>query len=173
MWDVIFSRIAAAGGVRRLTICVLLTTPLCLISGCAETRIGGQTGVSVDSQGRPVIVIAVCKGEIDSLVLFDDKHPTDRSKQDVPIGEWISEHPVKEMAEVPLGSPPEGWTVEKQAGSLREGVGYAAFANDKRRHWEAAQLNFSTETLRSLTPSEVMYQRGTVARASFRSAACS
>ena len=140
------------------------------LGGCfyrTATRTGGVTGVSVDSSGRPVLVVAVCDGQLENVFL-------DRNGATGDIGEWQTVAvPGRQVVAVPvLSAPGARWTVAAAPTSVRKGLEYTAFGQSSDTKWTMTPVEFSTADLGRLTPSTVLSSLGTDARPNFLDAAC-
>ena len=80
--------------VRGLVVLLSLASATA-VSGCETVAPNGSTGISVDAQGRPVIVFAVCNDHIDGATLYRDRTKADPKGQDssVSIGDWYANPP--------------------------------------------------------------------------------
>ncbi len=150
---------------------VAVSVAVAVVSCGTDTKVAGQTGVAIDSKGNVQLTVAMCRGRVTRLALFDGKHPSDRSSPDVPIGEWAILTPVTKSSTLSLAGPSD-WAASRRPGPLEPGVSYAAFANDAKGMWAAGQVDFTLDQVKSLTSNQVLYHGGVVARADFRAKAC-
>jgi hypothetical protein len=64
---------------RRFSVVLIATLVAISLTGCSPT-VNGLTGVSISSDGHPIIVVQICEGYIDTAEIFADlpsgKSPT-------------------------------------------------------------------------------------------------
>ncbi|TDB86251.1 hypothetical protein [Actinomadura sp. 7K534] len=94
------------------------------VTACAPES-GGVAGMTLDRAGRPTVVVAWCLGKApDSIYLStrDDLSPEVNIRLQAP-----AKFPGK-MIEVPITSPPVGWTADPPSPVLDAGRVYSVYA---------------------------------------------
>lgn len=126
----------------------------------------GATGVTVDSAGKPVLVIAVCKGQMENVFLY-------ASGGRVPVGEWQTERVSAKAVEVPvLANASAQWTVSAAPAALTASTAYSALAQSSDKKWEMRQVDFTVADVSRLDSHTVLYARGRTARSTFYANVC-
>jgi hypothetical protein len=128
------------------------------MTGCkVDSTVTGQTGLTVNAAGQPVLLIAVCKGTINRLYLFGPAGP-DMHKAQKPVETWIASTPLAKagVARVNLLAPFPGWTVLQPIPVLVARWEYGAFAQSNNSRFEAEQVNFSVADFARLDPATVL-----------------
>ena len=121
----------------------------CLLAGCTPES-GGVTGISVDAEGQPVAVIAMCEGAVDSLILY-----TDSAGEEV-VAEWETSESIDALDQVNLRTPARPWKVVATMPALEEGETYVLYGATVDNDWSSAHVEFSTASLRKLSPDLVL-----------------
>ena len=172
---------------RKRTVATALLLGAISLTACNyqnQSRVGGATGVTVDAAGKPVLLVAVCKGQFENIYLSTTetgnvvpaggavgKGGADRANTD--IGEWQTERTADEILSVPVLSRPSAqWTVTAAPASLRPGVTYTAYAESTDTKWQATQVSFTVAQLKTLSPTTVRIGKTTTSRTMFRQQAC-
>ncbi|MDF5751928.1 hypothetical protein [Spongiactinospora sp. TRM90649] len=151
------------------TVCVIGTIGL---TGCTPP-ISGSTGISVDADGHPVIVLAWCGDAApDGVHISHHEDASGRPLADAPDGPSPAATSVDDVnltapylrgrsAAVRLDAPAYGWSAEPRPLVLRPGVRYHAFGYRGRGHGQVntQYLDFSAERVARLTPDTVLIQR--------------
>lgn len=155
---------------RRLCGIVLVVIGIMSVTSCSPP-IAGSTGVSVDAEGHPIIVLAWCGGATPEGV--DISHYEDTSG---PLGtmpgpssaatvvddvDFIAPSLDGQSASVRLDAPDDGWTVEPKPFVLRPGVLYQAFGYQGRGYNQVttSHVSFSADSVADLKPGSVLVQR--------------
>ena len=129
---------------------------------------GGATGISADSAGRPVIVVAVCTGQMEDVFLTEPHGTTTQT-----IGEWQTQRVSTRAVSVPvLTQPGSEWTVAAAPTRLQSTTSYSAVAESSDRKWQMRPIEFTAADIAALNPATVLYDRGRVTRADFYAKAC-
>lgn len=134
-------------------------------------------GVSVDAQGRPVGVVAVCSGQINSASLWAGS--TDASTPGMTRAvEWTPDQPVTDVGiwSVATGQP---WTAQGSP-TLERGVTYQMGASDVTFRDAgttgissyARAVEFTLADVATLEPGQVRWSEGVDEVTTFREAAC-
>ncbi|GLY29371.1 hypothetical protein [Kineosporia sp. NBRC 101731] len=111
-------------------------------------------GVSVDEDGAPVAVIALCEGNVNGLLLYLDEDEDDFVK----LAQLDATTPVKGSAEVPLASPGSEWTVRHPFEGVLEDATYDLGGWSENQDW-SIRASFSQETLNGLKPGQVWWEK--------------
>ncbi|MFI7467829.1 hypothetical protein [Nonomuraea sp. NPDC049646] len=149
---------------------VLVTIGLTSVTSCSPP-IAGATGVSVDAEGHPIIVLAWC-GEatpegVDISHYEDNSGPwatmpgPSSAATVVDDVDFIAPSLDGQNASVRLDAPNDGWAVEPRPFVLRPGVLYSAFGYQGRGHNQVntSHVTFSTDSMAALKPGLVLVQR--------------
>ncbi|WP_157099346.1 hypothetical protein [Microbispora sp. ATCC PTA-5024] len=160
MWRLCGSLLVVAG--------IMSTTTSC------SPPVSGMTGVGVDAEGHPIIVLAWCEGaappERVSVSHYEDPAgPLDAVPVNTPGSTYRVVDDVNfvappldgRSASVRLDAPDDGWTVEPRPFELRPGVLYGAFGHQGRGDDEVNTdyVSFSAGSVATLTPGSVLVQR--------------
>jgi hypothetical protein len=142
-----------------------------VVLASSDTEIVGRTGVSVDTQGNPVLVVTTCRGSVDRLYL-DGKLPDDHSRQS---GDrtWATSSRINGSDKFSVfGAPPPGWTSSGSEPPLRSDYIYIAFAQSADHRQETSQVNFYQADLEQLTTTSVLADGKVIPLSAFRDQTC-
>ncbi|GAB3858451.1 hypothetical protein ACFPIJ_19300 [Dactylosporangium cerinum] len=144
---------ALDGGVAvkafRLVVCAALLVASGANAGCTPREVFLAAMAWVD--GRPVIVLAPCKGsQVRRVSLFEDPAPL-----------WeVAAPQAVDYAEIPLFTTPDGWTQTQGAlQELRDDRTYVAGGDIVGRS-SVSGVQFTPPMLKDLGPYEVLAQPG-------------
>jgi hypothetical protein len=146
-------------GPRWILIAIALSVPV-LTSACitAQTKMSGAVGLTVDSAGEPILVMAHCRGHIDNMRLYGNPE-TDNSSGNTPIGKWIAEPSITNPGVVMLtlnNQPSPGWVISQPIPRLTPGWLYSVLAeSNERNKFEALQVDFTVADIKTLDPATV------------------
>ena len=144
---------------RVAVACAVLST--LTLSGCETVAPAGETGVTVDANGEPVAVLAMCAGFVDRLILYSDSgvtpDPNRPDSADIVHGRWERSTPLKQSAAVSLVDPADGWTATKPLDVVEPGIEYVMYANGDNQ-WSTNSVQFTAESLAALQPGQVLHQ---------------
>ncbi|WP_406317419.1 hypothetical protein OHA77_09165 [Streptosporangium sp. NBC_01639] len=146
------------------------------ITGCTPA-IGGMTGVSVDAEGHPIIVLAWCDGATpDGVIVYHDEDTS--GVPDVGISGESSALPSitsstkvvddvrfsapsldGQSASVRLDVPTDGWTVQPRPFVMVPGVEYHAFGGRRDNNFSTAHVSFTVGDIAKLKPGVVLLQQ--------------
>jgi hypothetical protein len=139
--------------IARLALAASALAVALATSGCESVEGGGGTGMSVDAAGNPVVVLALCEGYVDGIVLS-----TQQGESTHEVGRWDSATPVDTDQTVNLGNLPASWRAGKAQEPLRDGVEYTVFGGTRSNRWFTGQVSFTTTALKHLRPGQVLHQ---------------
>jgi hypothetical protein len=148
-----------------------------LLTGCGVPA-DASAGVSVDANGRPVGLLAVCGNHIDGATLYRPDSDADISVE----GRWTADDRVAPgVVRWPMEGDAPGWTVDHHLAGLRPGVPYTLSGWTLDNSWSAVAVDFTLADLAGLTPGRVRFldvhkgdggEEATVDAADFRERAC-
>ena len=142
----------------RMILGVLLSLVAMSLTACSA-RIVGQTGIGVDSQGRAVGYLVVCRKKVDNLVLYYN----DSSGEHI-VGKWHSATPVTKESVLTLQDPPAAWEEETAPGSLVNGIEYHLSGGSDDNKTSTVGVSFTLDAVAKLSPGQILFQRGDSAR---------
>ncbi|MFF4771815.1 hypothetical protein [Microtetraspora fusca] len=140
------------------------------VTSCSPP-IAGSTGVSVDAEGHPIVVLAWCEGATPEGVSIShyedasgplDAMPGPSSGATVADDvDFIAPSLDGQSASFRLDAPDDGWTVEPKPFVLRPGVSYHAFGYQGRgsNQVNTNYVSFSADSVATLKPGSVLVQR--------------
>lgn len=127
--------------------------------------LAGSTGISVDFDGNPVLVFALCEAHIDGATIYRDRTKADPVGDDssVSAGSWESTSPITpvkaQRVELNTFVPSRSWTPIESREDLRPGVRYSAYGWTHDNSWSAGNVAFTVENIARLRPGQVFFQR--------------
>lgn len=149
---------------RRSAHLVLLLTPaLSTLTACgnaASADIVGTAAVTVDDAGRPVALVQVCHGWIDTVQVLGDREGLADDEPNPTLGTWRTESGRDGTVELVLGVVNDGWSGPEEL-ALADGRTYVLTALDSDEDAEATQVSFTTAQLATLAPDHVLVGDGT------------
>ena len=115
--------------------------------------VDGRTGVSVTAAGSPVLVLAVCRGSVDTVTVAGPSRG--RTPGEV-LARLTAPAPVAASTAVDVREPPPGWTV---ALPLQPGAATQPLltASARGRQGRLGHVAFTAEDLASLDPGTVQH----------------
>jgi hypothetical protein len=134
------------------------------LAGCETVAGAGSTGMTVDEEGHPVIVFAVCHDHIDGATIFRDRTKADPKGEDpsVSVGDWDAASPVTPQttmqAELSTANPSETWSRVGVLEAMRPDVVYAAYGWTHDNTWFTGHVEFTLARLSKLKPGQVLTQ---------------
>ncbi|MEV6288342.1 hypothetical protein [Kribbella sp. NPDC051770] len=135
----------------------LVAAALCTaatLTGCGPGYIPSQVGLTVDSTGRPVIVLEDCrKGELVELQLFDES----RKDTKLPIAQYTTSKGAKSVQQIPLATGDARWKPVTAVPELRAGTSYKIRSWAEKHQSFGGLTVFTPEDLQTLKPGEVRY----------------
>ena len=155
--------------------CGLVLSALVLLSsGCGNvitTEIIGVTGVSVDDEGNPVVLVQLCKGTIDHVELSGTREGLADDEPNPTYGGWDAASPAQGLISINLGSGTKGWT--GRVFSPEPDRRYIVDGSSTTADVATSQVVFSADDLANLQPGQVVRGDGeVVSAASFSTDAC-
>jgi hypothetical protein len=134
------------------------------LTGCETVAGAGSTGISVDDQGRPVVVFALCNDHIDGATIYRDRTEADRTGDDstVSVADWEATSPVTPANAMQAGlntvKPSELWRRVGPVEALRPGLRYVAYGWTRDNTWFTGHVEFTLERLSKLKAGQVLTQ---------------
>ena len=155
--------------------CGLVLSALVLLSsGCGNvitTEIIGVTGVSVDDEGNPVVLVQLCKGTIDHVELSGTREGLADDEPNPTYGGWDAASPAQGLISINLGSGTKGWT--GRVFSPEPDRRYIVDGSSTTADVATSQVVFSADDLAGLQPGQVVRGDGEVVSAArFSTDAC-
>ncbi|QSR26596.1 hypothetical protein CFH99_13270 [Nocardioides aromaticivorans] len=150
--------------VRTVVLTVLLAVTGTALTACGnsvDARIVGRAGIGVDDEGRPVAVVRVCDGEVDTIELLGDRTGLDDDEPNPVLGTWRADRARTGTVELTLDGHQDGWT-GPEAPELEDGRTYVLNASDSGADAEASQVSFTPAQLRDLDADQVLVADGSV-----------
>jgi hypothetical protein len=139
--------------VRRGPATVGLTTLGAVwLTACGPPGVG-HVGIGVDAQGRPVGLVQVCTGHVDTARLFAEPE----ADIDNWLGGWNVEHVVTSASSWSLEHGGGGWTAPKPLGALTEGTVYSLHVGARDNSGTAGSVLFTLSDLKAMSPGQVRY----------------
>ncbi|MFC6577002.1 hypothetical protein [Planomonospora parontospora] len=146
------------------------------VSGCTPA-VGGSAGLTIDSEGHPVIVLAWCEGGApDGVAVYHEEEPSGASAADASVGSPASSDISSSAVEVndarfnapPLDGksasfridePSDGWTVEPKPFVMVPGIEYRAFGSTRDHAYSTDSVSFASDDIAKLKPGMVLIQQ--------------
>lgn len=145
-----------SGGRPRVAVSTAVTTvALAALTGCIapDVEVVGAVGVTVDGQGRPVLVVEPCEGAAVSVDLFLDREGLEDDEANEQVGSWSAAAPAAGTTELALHAPADPWEGEGvQVSSER---GYIASARGQGGDEVLTQVAFRASDLSAMEPGTV------------------
>ena len=153
---------------------LVLSALVLLSSGCGSvitTEIIGVTGVAVDDQGNPVVLVQLCKGTIDHVELSGTREGLADDEPNPTYGGWDAASPQQGLISINLGSGTKGW--EGRVFSPDPDRRYILDASSTTNDVATSQVVFTADDLAGLQPDQVVRGDGeVVSQARFGTDAC-
>ena len=140
----------------------VLVTPLALVAwllaGCGNTvtaEVIGMAAVTQSSHGGPVVLVKVCKDNIDTISVFASREGLSEDKPNPLIASWTSDHPASGTIRVSIEQPRAGWRPGPSTPDrLRFGPaqGYVVLAQSAQQDAEVTQVSFQGRALHASSP---------------------
>ncbi|WGX99670.1 hypothetical protein QI633_14090 [Nocardioides sp. QY071] len=146
----------------RLVLLALVLAPALTACGNAVTAdVIGTTAVTVGADGRPVALVRVCTGGIDTVQVLGDRVGLADDEPNPVLGTWRAGSGNGGTVELVLGATNDGWSGPEEL-SLEDDRTYVLSALDSAADAEATQVTFTPVQLASLAPGEVVVRDGEV-----------
>ena len=143
---------------------LLVLGSVATLTGCETVAGAGATGISVDEQGRPVVVFVLCNDHIDGATIYRDRTEADPKGGDssVSVADWDAISPVTPdnamHASLNTAEPSRSWHRVGPVEALKPGIGYVAYGWTRDNTWFTGHVEFTLERLSKLTPGQVLTQ---------------
>jgi len=134
------------------------------LTGCETVAGAGSTGMSVDGQGRPVVVFALCNDHIDGATVYRDRTAADPAGDDstVSVADWDAVSPITPDSAINASlntvEPSAAWRRTSPPVALKPGVLYVAYGWTRDSTWYTGHVEFTLERLSNLKPGQVLSQ---------------
>jgi hypothetical protein len=132
-------------------------TALLTGSGCiqgVDVTIVGQTGVSVDEDGRPLVIVAACKDHLNFIDIYFDREGLKETEPNKKVGTWTSSSPITKTFVFDIKSPGLVWT-PRQGVTIEPGRGYIVEAAATDADFAATQVGFKGADLSKMRTDSV------------------
>ena len=133
----------------------LLTAP----PGPGGSGIVGGTGVTVDANGAPIIVLVVCERSIDSVTFYGPYRGGPNEK----LGVLTASGPVTGTVLLPVTDPPAGWSGGPVDLPLKQRPADLVIVEGHGDQSLLSQVTFTAAQLAALRPSQVLLAQGSTA----------
>ncbi|WP_406264241.1 hypothetical protein OH779_14000 [Actinacidiphila glaucinigra] len=141
---------------RRVVLAVLGAAGLGLLSGCGAA-ITGVMGITVAEDGKPLAVMLVCEGRIESVTLHDaDRGPSRKSR----LAAWNRGRPATGFSVWSLESGGRGWSVGKPMPPLEPGRTHTLYGWTDDPASATSGVDFTAGQLADLRPGQVRWFKG-------------
>ncbi len=152
-----------------LALVIALTSSSC--GNVVNVEVIGKTAITVDNAGKPVMLIEVCDGHIDTLVLARTREGLADDEPNAIEGTWDAVDPHTGTVEVNVGTATTGWQ-GPQIG-LNSGQGYILEGTSSTAEVVTSQVTFTAAQVTTLRVNQVISGDGTISeRAAFKASAC-
>jgi hypothetical protein len=133
---------------------VLLLGSVVALSGCGNlvtTEIVGAVGISVDTEGDPVVVVAVCDGYLDQVAVVQGREGLAEDETNPVVGTWDAAGQLTGVSELDLAAPGSDWQTRTPV-SLETGEHYIVTARQVDADVQASQVDFFGRDLQGMEP---------------------
>jgi hypothetical protein len=120
--------------------------------------------MSVDEQGRPVVVFALCNDHIDGATIYRDRTAADPKDGDssVSVADWDAVSPVTpataQHAALNTANPSASWIRIGPGEALQPATRYVAYGWTRDNSWFTGHVEFTLARLSNLKPGQVLTQ---------------
>lgn len=159
---------------RLSSVCGLLVLgSVAALTGCETVAGAGSTGISVDAQGRPIVVFALCNGHIDGATIYRDRTEADPNDGDstVSVADWDAVSPVTPAtamhASLNTAKPSASWHRVGPVEALQPRTRYVAYGWTRDNTWFTGHVEFTLERLSKMKPGQVLTQTYVEAKSRF------
>ena len=130
------------------------TVAVCLSACIApDVDVIGALGVTVDDQGRPVLVVEPCEGAAILVTLSFNREGLSDDEENETLGSWTAAEPTAEMSELVLSVPSAPW--HGVGVDLPAGRGYIAGGQGHGDKQVLTQVAFDAGDLAEMKPGNV------------------
>jgi hypothetical protein len=163
--------------------CGVLMIPLALVTwlltGCGNTvtvEVIGMAAVAQSGDGSPVLLVKVCKDNIDTISVFASRKGLSADQPNPLVASWTSDHPVSGTIQLSIEQPGAGWRPGPSTpAGLTFGLaqGYVVLAQSSQQDAEVTQVSFRGRALHELKPGQVLVRNSHIwSRERFEREAC-
>ncbi|CAN5386112.1 hypothetical protein BH11ACT8_BH11ACT8_34930 [soil metagenome] len=160
---------------RALLSASLVSAVALAATGCGnavDAEVIGSAGVTVDSDRRLVVLVEVCRDDVDSVSLVTGREGLEDDEPNPTVASWTAATPQSGSIVLETAAPPAAWTGPATV-ALDDGTLYVVSASSSERDAEVTQASFRAGDLASLSGGDVIVRDGSVmARAAFEAGAC-
>lgn len=120
--------------------------------------------MSVDDQGRPVVVFALCNDHIDGATIYRDRTTSDPKGEDssISVADWEAATPVTPntaaKAVLNTADPSASWSRVGPHEAMKSGNAYVAYGWTRDNSWFTGHVEFTLARLSKLKPGQVLSQ---------------
>jgi hypothetical protein len=164
---------------RYSLLATLLALVAWLLPGCGNTvwvEVIGMAAVTQSSNGSPVLLVKVCKDNIDTISVFGSREGLSAGQPNPLLASWTSDHPVSGTIHLSIEQPRASWrpgpsTPDSPTFGLAQG--YVVLAQSSQQDAEVTQVNFQGKALHGLKPGQVLVRNSHIwSRERFEREAC-
>lgn len=144
------------------------------LAGCgnaAGADLNGTAGITVDSGGTPIVLVAVCHSTIDQVTISADRTGLKDTDPNVVFGTWSAASAQKGLVALNLDTPDSDWT-GTDTFIPEDAKGYILIASQAKADVEATQVYFHGRDLAKLSPDVVLVGDGTIEKRSTFERSC-
>jgi hypothetical protein len=151
----------------------------CLLTGCGNTvtvEVIGMAAVAQSSNSSPVLLVQVCKDNIDTISVFASREGLSADQPNPLVASWTSDHPVSGTIHLSIEQPRASWrpgpsTPDRLTFGLARG--YVVLAQSSQQDAEVTQVSFQGRALHELKPGQVLVRNSHIwSRERFEREAC-
>jgi hypothetical protein len=132
---------------RAVALVAVIGGTSAVLTACGPGQ-SGAIGLSVDDDGRTIVVLQDCKGDIDELKL--------RSPDDTIVAEWLNPRSPKGIVQFPLVEGAGRWKSRHPVPPLEETQTYSLDGRKKNDASKAIGIDFTPAMLKTLKPGEIL-----------------
>jgi len=144
---------------RRLIPAAIVVALLAACGNQVDAEVVGQVGISVDEQGAPVVVVAVCTDFIDTVDISLGREGLGEGDSNPEVGTWEAQEHVTDFATLNLANPGEAWKAHAPL-ALEPDKHYIVLAEQAEADVEATQVDFFGKDVAGLAPGKVYTSSG-------------
>jgi hypothetical protein len=155
---------------------VVITGPALAMGGCGNwvtTEIVGALAVSRDNSGEPILHIAVCKGSVDQIEMYDitTENPPDEPQK--PVSTWASRQEVTREGSLALNHPGQKWTVGGSGQNVQRFADVQFEGGSSKQDQAVSGVTVSWKKWSALKPGQAIGSNGITNLDGFRARMCS
>jgi hypothetical protein len=145
----------------RIALAVVSAACIVGLSGCGnaipDVTDSGQTGLTVDAAGEPVIAVMTCLKTTAAIDMFEGRKKTDpEDKVSVDRGHWVARRAFAGVQKLSIAAPGDGWKTKMGPGQLEPDVHFVMEGRTTEIEYSSlGGTDFRTRDLAKLSPDRV------------------